>query len=303
MPRKHTFQRKRQGNQTSTELSRCRPLLMPAAIALVAVLVCTGLQLPQSSSAYEVMLAVGGPRVWQEPNFLSDAEVDMLQRSVSAPNASECWSAYHQHAGQRTAWIGRGACNGLAYPELMKQIDLRVAARLNFPLSHMEPGYYQEYSGYKMQNVHLDQGHWDLAPPRVASAIIYLDTQPHGSGDTVFPLAHGMSPLPNKQRGAIITKWNALLNQPGRNVGRGFFRSGHSEPVIFAAAQRSCAEGLGVRPVKGTAVFFTGRRELPKDGPLGGPETVEALHGSCDVPHGSRKRVLVKLARSDTLGL
>ena len=57
------------------------------------------------------------------------------------------------------------------------------------PLSHLEVGYMQRYSAnYTLHNVHLDQSRQGESPARIASAILYLDTQPAGSGATVFPM-------------------------------------------------------------------------------------------------------------------
>ena len=93
-------------------------------------------------------------------------------------------------AHQTTALLE--TCRELTTTPLFQRIDARVARALGVnSSSHLEHGYVQRYTaGYRATHqVHLDQGKGDIRPRRYASAIVYLDDQPFGSGHTVFPFA------------------------------------------------------------------------------------------------------------------
>ena len=66
-----------------------------------------------------------------------------------------------------------------------------------------------------------------------------------GRATTVFPLAHCMSPLPHKQRGEVIAKWNVSTQSAGKERrSRGFFTVGiRSRRSSQPHAQQSCADG------------------------------------------------------------
>ena len=118
----------------------------------------------------------------------------------------------------------------------MQAIDLRVSAALGVEVTHLEHGYLQQYApNYTAHNLHLDQSevsthavhhpltahivsthaiHYPLTsarqvyvPARVASALIFLEDQPVGSGHTIFPFAAGCrdayeAPPPSLSRAA-----------------------------------------------------------------------------------------------------
>ena len=240
----------------------------------------------------QIELLAASPRAWLVRDFLSSAEVDallvLLDVASDGAVSNECWEHVSRH--QATAMIE--TCPSLAAAPLMRVIDDRVARALNTTRAWLEHGYVQSYTaGYTQHNVHLDQGH-AMAPARIASAIIYLDTQPSGSGATIFPLARRAER--DASAAQRVAAWNAKL-QAGRITSRFFTPDGYGA-ALFELAQRQCAAGHGVAPVKGTALFFEAR--LPRGDPgAGGAETIEAVHGSCGLPPGApAKRVLVKLA-------
>ena len=124
------------------------------------------------------------PRIWVDDNFLSAAEADALVQASSA--ATGCWERVSTH--QTTALLE--TCRELTSTPLFQRIDSRVASALDVNSSHLEWGYVQRYTaGYATHQVHLDQGKGDIRPRRYASAIVYLDDQPFGSGHTVFSFA------------------------------------------------------------------------------------------------------------------
>lgn len=248
------------------------------------------------------------PRIWLQPDFLSTAEVDQLLDESAQQAGSQCWETVSNT--QRTAMLE--SCPVLASSPLMQEIDRRVSEIFQVNLSHLEHGYLQEYRpGYVPHNIHLDQGE-AMVPARTASAIIYLDDQPVGSGHTIFPLArlrdeHETAQIAQLGRTSLraarevweglrgeraleagIAAWNPKL-RAGRITSR-FFKPGGYGESLFALGADHCARGLGVRPTRGTALFFEGRA-------TDGAETIEAAHGSCGLPmHAQPKRVLVKLA-------
>ena len=126
------------------------------------------------------------PRVWLQPDFLSADEVEQLL-AESAGVGSECWDEVSDT--QQTAMLD--SCPRLSGSALMQAIDRRVSAALGVELAHLEHGYLQQYApNYTAHNLHLDQSEL-FVPARVASAIIFLEDQPVGSGHTIFPFAAG----------------------------------------------------------------------------------------------------------------
>ena len=118
----------------------------------------------------------------------------------------------------------------------MQAIDLRVSAALGVEVTHLEHGYLQQYApNYTAHNLHLDQSEVSThairypltarivspaqpvtsarqvyVPARVASALIFLEDQPVGSGHTIFPFAAGCrdayeAPPPSLSRAADPT--------------------------------------------------------------------------------------------------
>ena len=124
------------------------------------------------------------PRIWIEDDFLAAAEADAFVEAAAA--ATNCWESVSTH--QTTALLE--TCRELTSTPLFQRIDARVAHALGVNSSHLEHGYVQRYTAeYATHQVHLDQGKGDIRPRRYASAIVYLDDQPFGSGHTVFPFA------------------------------------------------------------------------------------------------------------------
>ena len=282
------------------------------------------------------------PRVWLQHDFLSSAEVEQIL-AESETAGRECWE--HVSSTQRTAMLE--TCPRLASTALMVAIDQRVAAALGVDVPRLEHGYLQEYTAnYSAHNLHLDQGE-AMVPARVGSAIIYLDDQPVGSGHTVLPLAAGCRDAYEaahvaalgryapgaaralRSRGRVEAGW--AVYDPKLRAGRissRFFKPGGYGAELFAVGLEHCRAGLGVRPRRGTALFFEARwarpisprprldlastspRPRPDLAPtsprprldlaqarVGGAETIAATHGSCDVAADApTKRVLVKLA-------
>jgi len=259
--------------------------------AAAAVLVVALLHGNRAAAIPPPLVLCAEPRIWVRRNFLNDSEVDaLLEHALGTPR---CWEV--QPSGrQATCDLEGRAASDLSASALMRSIDARVAAELSAPnISHVERGYLQEYSpGYLTHNLHLDQGSV-MVPARIASAIVYLDTQPAGSGHTVFPFA--CQPRRGSGAGGALREaWNIKL-QAGRIASR-FFRPGEYGHELFEVARRECAAGAGVRPVRGSAVFFEHRTQ--------GLETIDAAHASCPLPPtpsgkagaASNKRVLVKIA-------
>ena len=254
------------------------------------------------------------PRIWLQPDFLSAAEVDRLLGESARQSNSQCWETVS--STQRTAMLE--SCPALASSPLMQEIDRRVSEAFQVNVSHLEHGYLQEYRpGYEPHNVHLDQGE-AMVPARTASAIVYLDDQPVGSGHTVFPLARLRGELETAQIAefgrtslrAARAVWETLRGERALEEGVGlwnpklragritsrFFKPHGYGASLFQLGADHCARGLGVRPTRGTALFFEGRSAGTNGGERA--ETIEAAHGSCGLPaHGTApKRVLVKLA-------
>ena len=242
-------------------------------------------------SGKQQQLLCSEPRVWVRPGFLSEDEVvTLLKHALETPT---CWEK--QPSGtQATCDLETHTAAALANSALMRDVDARVAVELGAPnVSFIERGYLQAYApGYAAHNLHLDQGSV-MVPARVASAILYLDTQPEGAGHTVFPFAcrvRGAAGAEHEQQEQRMrVEWNAKL-LAGRIVSR-FFRPGEFGHELFGAAQRQCEAGDGVRPVRGSAVFFQHRTSE-------GLETIDAAHASCGLPAAvsGHKRVLVKIA-------
>ena len=247
------------------------------------------------------------PRVWTIRNFVSPSEVDALVALVDAAERARdprCWERVSSH--QSTAMIER--CPQLAEAPLMRVIDARVAAALNTTLRRIEHGYYQVYrGGYSPHNVHLDQG-FEMVPARIASAIIYLDSQPRGacSGSTLFPFLEraGSSEKAAAYISMQLQAWDRKLKK-GLITSR-FFTADGIGAELFARFKRLCAAGrvaaVRVCPVRGTALFFEGRVRSTSSDDSAKPadmlvETIQAAHGSCGLlDDAPTKRVLVKLA-------
>ena len=235
------------------------------------------------------------PHVWLVHDFLSGAEVDTLI-AMTANLPSRCWDTVSET--QQTVMLED--CPLAADHVVMRAVDERVASALNMSLSQVELGYMQVYhASYSAHNVHLDQGH-DMDPARVASAIIYLDTQPSGSGHTIFPLgglldwerSSDVEKAQHHRSSSVLdagrAEWDPKL-QAGRIMSRFFTPDGYGAS-LFQRAAVQCELGMGVRPQRGMALFFEARG---KDG----LETIAAAHGSCSLPPGAMtKRTLVKLA-------
>jgi len=244
------------------------------------------------------------PRVWLQPDFLSADEVEQLL-AESAGVGSECWDEVSDT--QQTAMLD--SCPRLSGSALMQAIDRRVSAALGVELAHLEHGYLQQYApNYTAHNLHLDQSEL-FVPARVASAIIFLEDQPVGSGHTIFPFAAGCRDAyeaphvaalgrtalreARELRGrrfleALWAEWNPRL-RAGRITRRYFKPRGYGAD-LFALGQAHCRAGLGVRPRRGAAAFFESRG-------ADGLETIAAVHGSCDVAADApTKRVLAKFA-------
>ena len=146
--------------------------------------------------------------------------------------------------------------------------------------------------------MHLDQGKGDIRPRRYASAIVYLDDQPFGSGHTVFPFADArydrsaawwLPPAPPISAAVARTRdaWEAVLRDALPS--RFFYPRGRGDDVV-RRLQEHCAAGRGIRPRKGRALFF-----LHAD--ADGTETIRATHGGCDLlPGAPPKHALVQLA-------
>ena len=162
-----------------------------------------------------------------------------------------------------------------------------LARALSVPLDWLEHGYVQRHpANYSSHNAHLDQGH-AMAPARVASAIIYLEDQRTGSGHTAFPLANLGEPSTDgedHERRKTVAAWNRALRN-GQVSDRFFWPSND----LFELSVRQCANGGGIQPRRGAALFFEHR--------VDGLETIEVVHASCamaaDAP---TKHALVKLA-------
>ena len=233
------------------------------------------------------------PRIWIEDNFLSAAEADALVQASSA--ATGCWERVSAH--QTTALLE--TCRELTSTPLFQRIDERVARALGVNSSHLEHGYVQRYTAeYATHQVHLDQGKGDIRPRRYASAIVYLDDQPFGSGHTVFPFADArydrsaawwLPPAPPISAAVARTRdaWEVVLRDALPS--RFFYPRGRGDDVV-RRLQEQCAAGRGIRPRKGRALFF-----LHAD--ADGTETIRATHGGCDLlPGAPPKHALVQLA-------
>ena len=238
------------------------------------------------------------PRAWLQSDFITSEEVGEL--FVAIGRAEACWEAVS--AEQATCELELDGAAPLARSAVMAKVDARVSEALGVPLSHLEYGYVQRYTAnYTLHNVHLDQGTQGMAPERVASALIYLDDQPAGSGHTVFPFAPSrrrrfevlrpstwLTPPRVDAAAATAASWNRRL-RAGRIVSR-FFRRGEYGDELYALAAAACASGGGVRPSRGSALLFEHRDRR-------GDEAIEAAHGSCGLhPAAPPKTVLVKIA-------
>ena len=249
------------------------------------------------------------PRIWVQRHFISAEEASQL---LSAADAARCW----QRVSDPHYECNLEGNRQMEATDVMRQVDARVAAALNVSLSHIEHGYIQRYhAGYQMpHNAHMDQDQHDMTPARIASAIIYLEDQPLGSGHTVFPLAaigghRGVPSAPGDTgvRNQLVAKWNAWLQQglvrerafrPLRRSDSGIVALGSTE--LFELAVADCAAGGGIRPQQGLALFFE-QRVAGVGGALRPQqrlqETIETLHASCGLaPTASTKHALVKWA-------
>lgn len=268
--------------------------VLATVVVIAFVYAAIEYEVPEDTTTVEILVNTS-PRVWLQHGFLTSDECDELISSSTHLPAS-CMEVVSDT--QLTVMLDD--CPAFSTTLLMQDIDKRVAAKLGVPLAQLEPGYIQIYRpGYSAHNVHLDQGH-AMYPARIASAIIYLDDQPSGSGHTIFPL----SDLPDWKRAhdahearshrqpltlkAAREQWEIPLRS-GRILSRFFTPSGYGAS-LFGLAAKQCALGMGVRPERGTALFFEARD-------ADGHETIAAVHGSCGIGDNSpTKHALVKLA-------
>jgi hypothetical protein len=224
------------------------------------------------------------PEIWTERGFLSDEESAALIAELNAHSPS-CWEQQPSGLQATCSLEGDARSRPLGASALGTSIDARIAAKLGVPLDWLEHGYVQRYhASYSAHNLHLDQGEQAMDPARVASAIVYLDSQPRGSGHTVFPFVDS----DDSDGGALRSLWEGKL-QAGRILSR-FFRPAEYGAALFARGAEQCARGGGQRPERGTALFFRHRTAA-------GRESIAALHGSCSMAAGAPlKHALVKLA-------
>jgi hypothetical protein len=237
-----------------------------------------------------MMAARAAPRVWLHHGFLSDATVDEI---LLAADVARCWERVSET--QDTCMLESSVARPLAHSDIMRNVDERVASALGTVVANVEPGSIQRYrAGYQTHNAHLDQGH-EMKPARVASAIIYLDDLPMGAGHTVFALASFGQPAPD---GDVVSRWNRVLRS-GLVQDRFFWplcngddrgKRAIAGDALYQLALQACVAGRGIRPRRGTALFF--------ENLVDGEETIEAVHASCGLalPDTPTKRTLVKLA-------
>lgn len=242
--------------------------------------------------ALEVQQRSDEPTIWLAPGFLTEPETHEILQLASTLD-HECWERVSSE--HSTALLDNSQCYALTESNVMRDVDRRVSDALGVPLSNLEFGYLQRYTAnYSAHNVHLDQGD-AMHPARVASAIIYLEDQPHGSGHTVFPLRNIASSSAwftrlwsPKIPQDLVDMWESKL-RAGRIINR-FFTSSGIGSDIFRQMLRQCAAGLGFRPRRGSALLFRHRT-------ADGRETMAAAHGSCSMAsHAPPKHALVKLA-------
>jgi hypothetical protein len=222
------------------------------------------------------------PRIWIEHDFLSMAETAELL-ALLATEEVKCWDRVGSH--QDTLEL-EGCAQWLAEHPLMRSIDERVAHALSVPLDWLEQGYVQRYrANYSSHQAHLDQSS-AMVPARVASAIIYLEDQNTGAGHTTFPLAKlgEQSAEEEARRQKAVAAWNRGLRDG--SLSERVFWPGSD---MFELAVRQCANGGGIQPRRGAALFFEHR--------VDGLETIEVVHASCTMAtNAPTKHAVAKFA-------